>query len=140
MDKDFFGELESAPVGSCRDLSAVMAALRWDQHGLLPVVTQCADSGAVLMLAWMNAEALRQTLQSGRMVYYSRRRQALWEKGATSGNRQWLVTLAADCDGDALLAKVRQEGPACHTGRPSCFYARLDSNGLEIIAAPVGNK
>ncbi|MGI9306799.1 MAG: phosphoribosyl-AMP cyclohydrolase, partial [Gammaproteobacteria bacterium] len=110
---DFFTALENAPAGTRRDLAETLAALRFGADGLLPVVAQCAATGQTLMLAWMNRDALRETLQSGRMAYFSRRRQTLWRKGETSGNIQELVSLSADCDGDALLAKVRQTGPAC---------------------------
>ena len=132
---DFFTALESAPAGNRPDLQKTLAALRFD-GGLLPVIAQCADTGQTLMLAWMNREALQKTLQTGRMVYFSRRRNALWQKGETSGNIQMLVSLAADCDGDALLAAVRQTGPACHTGRRSCFYVRLSPDGAEIADSP----
>lgn len=133
---DFFAALENAPAGTRPDFQQTAAALRFD-GGLLPVVAQCADTGQTLMLAWMNREALDKTLQTGRMVYFSRRRNALWQKGETSGNIQTLVSLSADCDGDALLATVRQTGPACHTGRRSCFYVRLSSNRAEITDAPM---
>lgn len=93
--------------------------------GLLPVVTQDAADGQVLMLAWANREALDATLQSGQAHYYSRSRQELWRKGATSGNTQEIVAVRLDCDGDALLYLVRQTGPACHTGEQSCFHNHL---------------
>lgn len=95
--------------------------LEFWENGLLPVVTQDARSGEVLMVAFANREALENTLQTGEMVYWSRSRQELWHKGATSGNVQRLVSLHADCDGDALLARVQPLGPACHTGDRSCF-------------------
>ena len=96
-------------------------ALSFWENGLLPVVAQDADSGAVLMVAFANMEALRCTLETGQMHYWSRSRQELWHKGATSGHIQHLVSLHGDCDGDTLLARVRQEGPACHTGEATCF-------------------
>ncbi|MBE8158985.1 MAG: phosphoribosyl-AMP cyclohydrolase, partial [Betaproteobacteria bacterium] len=102
MSNIFFLGLESAAAGSRPDFQQTLAALRFD-GGLLPVVAQCADTGEVLMLAWMNREALQKTLESGRMVYFSRRKNALWQKGETSGNIQIPVSIAADCDGDALL-------------------------------------
>jgi phosphoribosyl-AMP cyclohydrolase len=95
---------------------------KWNDQGLLPVVTQDADSGEVLMLAWMNAAALEQTLTSGDVVYWSRSRRELWRKGATSGNTQRLVEARLDCDGDTLLLRVHQTGGACHTGRRNCFF------------------
>lgn len=131
MLNKFFAGLEGAPAGTRPDFQKTLAALRFD-GGLIPVAAQCADTGRLLMLAWMNREALQKTLQTGRMTYFSRTRNALWQKGETSGNIQNLVSLAADCDGDALLARVRQTGAACHTGRLSCFYVRLHPDGAEI--------
>jgi phosphoribosyl-AMP cyclohydrolase len=95
---------------------------KWNDQGLMPVITQDADSGEVLMLAWMNAAALELTLTSGDVVYWSRSRRELWRKGATSGNTQQLVEARLDCDGDTLLLRVHQTGGACHTGRPNCFF------------------
>lgn len=107
--------------------------LRFDAAGLIPCIAQEATTGEVLMVAWMNAESLRRTLQTGRMTYWSRSRQAFWEKGETSGHGQRLVELRIDCDRDCLLALVRQEGPACHTGRRSCFYTAVrDGADVEI--------
>jgi phosphoribosyl-ATP pyrophosphohydrolase/phosphoribosyl-AMP cyclohydrolase len=99
----------------------------FDAHGLVPCVVQDADRGTVLMVAWMNAEALRLTRETGVVHFWSRSRQALWKKGETSGNTLALVELRADCDGDTLLARVRPTGPACHTGKPTCFF-RLDDD------------
>jgi phosphoribosyl-AMP cyclohydrolase / phosphoribosyl-ATP pyrophosphohydrolase len=102
---------------------AALDTLRFDDRGLIPVVAQDAASGSVLMVAWANREALETTLRTGSMHYWSRSRGELWPKGATSGHVQELVSLHADCDGDTLLARVRQEGPACHTGEATCFGA-----------------
>jgi len=114
------------------------ASLRFDAAGLIPVIAQDAHDGTVLMMAWMNAEAVARTLQSGRVTYWSRSRQAFWEKGATSGHVQELVELRHDCDGDALLAVVRQTGPACHTRRRSCFYTAIrEGEPVEIMAPEV---
>ncbi len=99
------------------------------ENGLLPVVAQDASSGAVLMVAFSNREALEATLLSGQMHYWSRSRQELWHKGATSGNIQELVSLHGDCDGDTLLAVVRPRGPACHTGETTCFGA-MEEDGM----------
>jgi phosphoribosyl-ATP pyrophosphohydrolase/phosphoribosyl-AMP cyclohydrolase len=102
--------------------AADLESLRFDpESGLLPVIAQDGDTGDVLMLAWANRESLTETLQSGEMTYWSRSREELWRKGATSGNVQRLVTLHADCDGDAVLARVRPAGPACHTQEATCF-------------------
>jgi phosphoribosyl-AMP cyclohydrolase len=92
----------------------------------MPAIAQDANSGAVLMLAWMNRESLRLTLETGDVTYWSRSRGALWRKGETSGHTQKLVEASLDCDGDALLLKVEQTGPACHTGAPSCFFRKAE--------------
>lgn len=102
---------------------------KFDADGLVAAIAQDADTGEVLMLAWMNAEALEQTLATGRAVYWSRSRKELWRKGDTSGHEQHVVEVRVDCDQDAVLLKVRQTGAACHTGRRACFYR---------IATPVG--
>lgn len=100
----------------------LIGALKFDERGLLPVVTQDASDGAVLMVAWADAEAVRRTLETGRGTYWSRSRRSLWVKGETSGHYQDVVEVRYDCDGDTLLYRVRQEGPACHTGERSCFF------------------
>lgn len=105
--------------------------LAFDDRGLIPVITQDADSGEVLMLAWANREALERTLAEGRMVYWSRSRRELWRKGDTSGHVQHLEALSMDCDGDTVLARVHQVGAACHTGERSCFYRRLTEPATE---------
>jgi phosphoribosyl-AMP cyclohydrolase len=99
----------------------IAARLKRDAGGLVPAIVQQYDSGAVLMLAWMNDAALARTLASGQATYWSRSRQRLWVKGETSGNRQAVHSVALDCDGDTLLVRVDQTGPACHTGAPTCF-------------------
>jgi phosphoribosyl-AMP cyclohydrolase len=98
--------------------------LKFDQNGLIPTIVQDADSGQVLMLAYMNQEALQATLSSGETHFWSRSRQELWHKGATSGNVQRVVDVWVDCDGDTLLVRVHPAGPACHTGSVSCFFTR----------------
>jgi phosphoribosyl-AMP cyclohydrolase len=113
----------------------LLGELRFDAAGLVPCIAQATGTGEVLMLAWMNEAALRRTLETGQVTYWSRSRQALWTKGETSGHRQRLVSLRIDCDGDALLLEVEQEGPACHTNRRSCFYRRLRDGAL-VIADP----
>jgi phosphoribosyl-AMP cyclohydrolase len=99
-----------------------MLSLRFDEHGLIPAIAQQHDTGEVLMMAWMNQDAVEETLRTRRVCYYSRSRQALWRKGETSGQTQRLIDLRFDCDGDTLLLLVDQTGVACHTGRRSCFY------------------
>jgi phosphoribosyl-AMP cyclohydrolase len=99
-----------------------MEELTWDPSGLVPAVVQQYDSGEVLMLAWMDRDALRRTLTTGRATYYSRSRGTLWVKGETSGHHQYVKSVALDCDGDALLVLVDQVGVACHTGERTCFH------------------
>lgn len=111
-------------------------ALDFDSDGLVPVVAQDAGSGAVLMLAWANREALERALATGSMHYWSRSRDALWRKGETSGHTQEVLSLHADCDGDAVLARVRQSGPACHTGRPTCFGHGADLSAAGALQQP----
>ncbi|NCO20960.1 MAG: phosphoribosyl-AMP cyclohydrolase [Rhodobacterales bacterium] len=107
--------------------------LRYDAAGLIPCIAQEAATGEVLMMAWMNADAVARTLDTGRVTYWSRSRQAFWVKGDTSGHVQHLIELRIDCDRDCLLALVRQDGPACHTNRRSCFYTGLrDGNEVEL--------
>ena len=100
--------------------------LTFDERRLIPVIAQDADNGQVLMVAWANREALERTLAEGRMVYWSRSRQELWRKGDTSGHVQHVQELRVDCDADVVLARVHQEGPACHTGERSCFFRTLE--------------
>jgi phosphoribosyl-AMP cyclohydrolase len=108
-----------------------IASVKFDAAGLVPAIAQARD-GEVLMLAWMNAESLAETLASGQVTYWSRSRAELWRKGATSGHVQRLVELRIDCDRDCLLLVVDQTGPACHTNRPSCFYTAV-REGEEVI-------
>ncbi|TDQ84425.1 phosphoribosyl-AMP cyclohydrolase [Dongia mobilis] len=109
-------------------------ALKFDADGLIPAIAQQHDSGEVLMLAWMNRESIRETLAGGRVVYWSRSRQALWRKGDSSGQVQHLVELRVDCDRDCLLLLVDQKGAACHTGRRSCFFTAIRDGAPRIVA------
>jgi phosphoribosyl-AMP cyclohydrolase len=131
-----FQQLEQAAVGHRASLAAVLDAIRFDAAGLVPAVAQAHDTRDVLMLAWMNREALDETLRTGRVCYYSRSRRRLWRKGEESGHVQALVALRIDCDGDALLLEVAQTGPACHTNRRSCFYLRRDGDTVVVTDAP----
>ncbi len=118
-------------------ITAFLAACRFNQAGLIAAIAQQHDTGEVLMLAWMNADAVRETLTTGRVCYFSRSRNALWRKGETSGQTQALVDLRLDCDGDTILALVDQTGVACHTGRHNCFYLALRDDALVPIAEPL---
>jgi phosphoribosyl-AMP cyclohydrolase len=118
------------------DAAAILAALAFDRDGLVAAVAQQHDTGEVLMLAWMNRDAVTETLATGRVCYWSRSRGALWRKGDTSGHVQKLVELRVDCDGDALLLLVEQTGAACHTGQRSCFFRAARGGSLATIAAP----
>lgn len=102
----------------------IRQSLRLNEDGLVPAVAQDADTGEVLMLAWMNEEALAATLQTRQGTYWSRSRRELWRKGATSGHTQQVRSVALDCDGDTVLLRVEQHGPACHTGEATCFTGR----------------
>ncbi len=105
-----------------------MSNIKFDERGLVPAIAQDAVTGEVLMLAWMNAESLQMTLDTGYATYYSRSRQQLWKKGETSGHTQQLVSIKYDCDGDAILMQVNQVGPACHTGEKTCFHNEIWSD------------
>lgn len=111
---------------------AWLAELAFDHDGLIPAIAQDAQSGTILMMAWMNAEAVAETVRTGRAVYYSRSRQRLWRKGEESGHVQIIHEIRLDCDADVLLLRVTQEGGiACHTGRESCFFRRLDGTAAD---------
>jgi len=115
--------------------AAALAALSFNADGLVPAIAQQFDSGEVLMMAWMNRDAVEETLATGRVCYWSRSRKGLWRKGETSGQRQRLVEFLIDCDGDTVLLKVDQDGVACHTGRRTCFYTAARPEGLTEVAA-----
>ena len=106
-------------------MNDALPELKFDERGLLPAIVQDAQTDEVLMLAWMNAESLAQTLATRETWFWSRSRQELWHKGATSGHTQRVVELRYDCDGDTLLLRVLPQGPACHTGERSCFFRKL---------------
>ncbi|MCS6921374.1 MAG: phosphoribosyl-AMP cyclohydrolase [Elioraea sp.] len=116
---------------------ALIAAIRFDGDGLVPAIAQDHASGEVLMLAWMNRDAVAETLATGRVCYWSRSRAALWRKGETSGQVQRLIDLRLDCDGDTILLLVAQTGVACHTGRRSCFFTAIRNDRLAEIAQPI---
>jgi phosphoribosyl-AMP cyclohydrolase len=116
-------------------MSDLFDAITFDSNGLVPAIAQSNETGEVLMVAWMNREAIEETLASGRACYFSRSRQALWRKGERSGQTQALVEMRIDCDGDVLLLRVEQTGVACHTGRRTCFFRAVrEDDRLETIA------
>ncbi len=112
-------------------------SLKYDDKGLIPAIAQEAATGEVLMMAWMNAEAVAKTLETGRVTYWSRSRASFWVKGESSGHTQKLVEMRVDCDRDCLLVLVEQEGPACHTNRRSCFYTAVRGDEEVEIMQPM---
>jgi phosphoribosyl-AMP cyclohydrolase len=130
-------QLEQAGLGDSRPLAEVLDAIPWNADGLIAAIAQQHDSGQMLMLAWVNRAALEETLSTGQVCYWSRSRQQLWRKGETSGHRQRLVEARLDCDGDAVLLLVEQQGPACHTGRPNCFYNAIRDQRVSVVSVPL---
>jgi phosphoribosyl-AMP cyclohydrolase len=115
-----------------------LSQLKWTSDGLVPAIVQDAESGEVLMLAWMDEPAIRRTVETGQTHFYSRSRKSAWHKGATSGHVQDVESIRVDCDGDVLLIRARQVGGACHEGYRSCFYREVDDEGgLRAVAEPV---
>ena len=127
-----FKHNEQQPEGFQASLKEALDNLAFNDAGLVAAIAQQHDSGEVLMMAWMNREAIEETLATGRVCYFSRSRRKLWRKGESSGQVQMLKELRIDCDGDALLVKVDQTGPACHTGRRDCFYWKADASNVTI--------
>lgn len=125
------------PVEDPAARARLAGAIRFDDRGLVPCIAQQHDSGEVLMMAWMNRDAVEETLATGRVCYWSRSRGRLWRKGEASGQVQQLVELRVDCDGDTLLALVDQRGVACHTGRRNCFFQALRDGEVAVIAEPL---
>lgn len=115
-------------------IDKMLAAITFDAQGLVPAIAQQHGSGEVLMMAWMDRNAVAETMRTGRACYWSRARKSAWRKGDTSGHIQRLVDLRVDCDGDTLLVEVEQTGVACHTGRHNCFFRAIRDGELEIIA------
>ena len=118
-------------------IETMLAAIKFDAQGLVPAIAQQHDSGEVLMMAYMDRDAVAETMRSGRVCYWSRSRKAPWRKGDTSGHIQSLIDFRVDCDGDTVLVLVEQEGVACHTGRRNCFFRAIRSGKLEEIAPVV---
>lgn len=128
---------EKFKLGESLPLTEVLDNLPFNAAGLIPAIAQQHDTGEVLMMAWMNRVSLDETLEQGRVCYWSRSRQKLWRKGESSGQVQILKDLRFDCDGDAILLLVDQTGPACHTGRRSCFYNALRGDRVEVVSEPL---
>lgn len=135
MKNNYFETLEQAQHGDEFEMHDVTAHLAFNEQGLIPVITQDAATQKVLMLAWMNIDALKKTLSTKRVTYWSRSRQQFWIKGETSGHTQQLVSMSFDCDGDAILCLVKQTGAACHTGRPNCFYLKVSDDEQKITVS-----
>ena len=127
-------QTEKFQLGESLPLAEVLDNLPYNSDGLIPAIAQQYDGGEVLMMAWMNREALDETLAKGRVCYWSRSRQKLWRKGESSGQVQMLKDMRFDCDGDTILLSVDQTGPACHTGRRSCFYNAVRGDRVEVVA------
>lgn len=114
----------------------VLDEIRYDEKGLVPAVVQDASTGEVLMMAYMNRESLRRTIEGGLACFWSRSRGEYWVKGATSGNTQAVESIAVDCDADTILVRVKPKGPACHTGARSCFFRRVKPDGSGTVESP----
>lgn len=124
----WFKSHEKDPTGTSLSTSEFIKKLKYDANGLIPAIAQQHDSGEVLMMAWMNEKSILESLETGQVCYWSRSRQSYWRKGESSGNRQSLIGMRVDCDGDALLLAVDQLGAACHTERRDCFFWEVDSD------------
>lgn len=132
-----FKQNENAEQGQTFKAGLVFESLKFNEQGLIPAIAQQHDTKEVLMMAWMNAESLQETITNGRVCYWSRSRQSLWRKGESSGQVQTLKELKMDCDGDTLLLLVDQTGPACHTGRRHCFYLTMDQDNIKVTDTPL---
>lgn len=132
-----FKDNEHQPEGFQVSLKEALDNLKYNAEGLVPAIAQQHDTGEVLMMAWMNREAIEETLNTGRVCYFSRSRNTLWRKGESSGQVQLLKELRFDCDADTVLMSVDQTGPACHTGRRDCFYWKADANNVTIDKTPI---
>ncbi len=130
-------ERKRKPISRLRGLMSLLESITFNKAGLVPAIAQDAESGRVLMMAWMNEEAVEQTLATGFAHYYSRSRQKQWKKGESSGHVQQVVEIYLDCDGDTLLLKIKQTGPACHTNRESCFYQQQQDEKWVNIEEPI---
>ena len=130
-------QTEKMKLGDGLPLAEVLEKLPYNADGLIPAIAQQHDSGEVLMMAWMNRESLGETLDTGRVCYFSRSRQKLWRKGESSGQVQILKDMRFDCDGDTILLLVDQTGPACHTGRRTCSSNAVRGDRVEVVSEPM---
>ena len=130
-------QTEKMKTGQGLQLSDVLEDLPFNADGLLPAIAQQYDTKEVLMMAWMNRDAIQETLRSSRVCYWSRSRQAYWRKGESSGQVQMLKEMRLDCDGDTILLLVDQTGPACHTGRRNCFYNKVEDGRVVVDTEPL---
>ncbi|MEO9274185.1 phosphoribosyl-AMP cyclohydrolase [Marinomonas sp. 5E14-1] len=130
-------EYENLPKGEKLPLETILANLKTDDSGLIAAIAQQHDTGEVLMLAYMNEKSIRETLETKQVCYWSRSRQTYWRKGESSGHRQSLVSMSFDCDGDCILLKVDQKGPACHTNRRNCFFFQVKEGSVVIATEPL---
>lgn len=138
MADQFIKTLERVEMGTKIGLNTLLESVKFNENGLIPAIAQQYDTHEVLMMAWMNREALEETLETFRVCYFSRSRNGLWRKGEKSGQIQLLQSLSFDCDADTLLLKVDQTGPACHSGRRSCFYiTATDNQTVTIDSSPL---
>jgi len=131
-----FKSYEPLSKGSKLDLEQVLKQVKFNSDGLISAIAQDHKTKEVLMLAWMNIDSLKETLETKQVCYWSRSRQCYWRKGESSGHRQTLISLRFDCDGDCILMQVEQKGAACHTNRTSCFYLEVDENNVTIQSNP----
>ena len=129
--------INTVAAGVSQPLSEVLDRLKYNADGLIPAVAQQHDSGEMLMMAWMNRAAIEETLQTGRVCYWSRSRQSFWRKGESSGQVQMLKSLRFDCDLDTILLAVDQQGAACHTGRRHCFFYKADGDQVIVDSEPL---
>lgn len=130
-------ELEDLPEGTEFPLDDILSKLKTDENGLIAAIAQQHDTGEVLMMAYMNEASIRETLDTKQVCYWSRSRQTYWRKGESSGHQQKLVSMYLDCDGDCILLKVDQTGPACHTNRRNCFFFKVENSNVNICSDPI---
>ena len=137
MSKLDWKEIEKESSGTSFDLETALDSLKYNEDGLIPAIAQQHDTGEILMMAWMNKLSIQETLKTKHVCYWSRSRQTYWRKGESSGHQQNLISMATDCDGDAILLQVNQTGPACHTNRRSCFYNEITEENVTISTDPM---